>query len=455
MPNDQYQLGELLGRGGMGQVHAARHRSGRLVAVKRVRNTLSSDRFVIERLGDEARLLCAISHPNVVRALDHGTSSDGMPFLVMDRAHGTPLNHLIAQRGPLPLDRLAAIAAQLFAGLTAIHDAQIVHADLKSHNVLVDDVDIVTIIDFGLARTLIQDPATVGLIAGTPAYMAPEVIAGAHPTIAADVYSAAAIVYEMLTGTTPFTGHLSTILTRQLSEPVQPPSQRIPSRRISPAVDRAVLRALDASPAARFASVTEFAAALLGALAGRSDPELAGGSEVFDPPIAQRTLTPVAQRTLTPVAQRTLTPVAHAATERIGPRRIAERIAGPLAGRPDDGSDERTDAMISAALSHAQRLIEDRRIPQAMRSLEGTLAALSPLGQIDASCTGAWRIETVLAALYDSIGKQERARRLALVAYRHALRSGCPLAEGRAGALVDRLVARSRRLARGSVGSPR
>src|SRR5215471_11565561 len=135
MPTDQYQLGELLGSGGMGQVHAARHRSGRLVAVKRVRNTLSSDQLLVERLTDEARLLGAVSHPNVVRAIDHGTDSNGMPFLVMDRAHGTPLNQLIDDHGPLPQERVVAIASQLFAGLAAIHGARIVHADLKSHNV--------------------------------------------------------------------------------------------------------------------------------------------------------------------------------------------------------------------------------------------------------------------------------------------------------------------------------
>src|SRR4051812_10536510 len=192
----QYQLGEFLGQGGMGQVHAARHRSGRAVVIKRVRSTLSSDQLLAARLTDEARLLRAVSHPNVVRALDHGIGHDGRPFLVMDRAHGTPLYDVIAARGPLPHERLAAIASQLFAGLAAIHAAGIIHADLKSNNVLVDEVDIVTIIDFGLACTVSASPDTSDLIAGTPAYMAPEMIAGAYPTIAGDVYAAATIVYE-------------------------------------------------------------------------------------------------------------------------------------------------------------------------------------------------------------------------------------------------------------------
>ncbi|TMQ21491.1 MAG: hypothetical protein E6J91_02615 [Deltaproteobacteria bacterium] len=398
MLNDQYQLGELLGRGGMGQVHAARHRSGRLVAVKRVRNTLSSDRLMVDRLSDEARLLRTISHPNVVRAIDHGTDPDGMPFLIMDRAHGTALHQLIAQRGPLPLEQVATIASQLCGGLTAVHDARVVHADLKSHNVLVDDVDIVTIIDFGLARSIAEASAQTDLVAGTPAYMAPEVIAGAHPSVASDLYAAAAIVYEMLTGSTPFCGHISTILTRQLSEPAEAPSQRAPSRRISPAIDRVLLHALDR-----------------GALAGRSGPVLAVGSDFWvDQPTVRQ-------------------------PPRVAPRAATERLG--------------SDAIICAALSQADGLIEARRLAEAAHGLETTLAALTPDVHSDAPrCADAWRIETVLAALYEVLGKQERARRLALVAYRHALQSGCPLAQGRAGTLVDRLVARS--IPRGRTPAP-
>jgi hypothetical protein len=111
-----------------------------------------------------------------------------------------------------------------------------------------------------------------------------------------------------------------------------------------------------------------------------------------------------------------------------------------------------TDGIISAVLAHAEQLIASHCVAQAVKELEVTLEHLVPSLNLD-SPTGAavWRIESVLAALYDSLGKQDRARRLALVSYRHALKTGCPLAEERAGVLVDRLVARSRRLARGSV----
>jgi len=428
----QYQLGELLGQGGMGQVHAARHRSGRAVVIKRVRNTLSSDQLLAERLADEARLLRAVSHPNVVRVLDHGIGHDGRPFLVMDRAHGTPLYDVIAARGPLPLDRLAAIASQLLAGLAAIHAAGIVHADLTSSNVLVDEVDIVTIIDFGLARAMSASPDTADQIAGTPAYMAPEMIAGAYPTIAGDVYAAATIVYEMLTATTPYSGHISTILARQLCEPVEPPSQRAPDRGISPAIDGVVLRALDQSPDARYPSATAFAEALDAALAGRPEPALAAGSGLWRNPTL-RGLAP----TRAPAPSAASLPPRTACLE---PQDVGQHAVAR--------SQHPANAIISKALATAHRLIDGHRLAEAAQVLEAARAALAPAVDADApDCTGAWRLETVLAALYDTTGKQDRARRMALVAYRHAVRSGCPLAEARARELVDRLV-RSRRVAR-------
>ncbi len=464
MPNDQYRLGELLGRGGMGQVHAARDGSGRTVAVKRVRNTLAGDPLVLDRLVDEARLLCTISHPNVVRALDHGTGRDGMPFLVMDRAHGTPLHQLIGDRGPLPMERLAPITAQLFAGLTAIHDAQIVHADLKSHNVLVDDVDIVTIIDFGLARRIAGAPHLAGMIAGTPAYMAPEVISGAQPDVAADIYAAGTIVYEMLTGTTPFTGHISTILSRQLSEPIEPPSRRAPARRISAALDAVVLRALDRTPAARFPTVAELAWAFRAALTGGGAlaPVPAPGDAPepwLDAPTVQRQAsTPTVPYELDHAELPQVLiddPPSRAPNGSASP--ISHSVTSPLPIDPSSdplrGRDEQLEARISLALAKAQRLIERRSLGEAIDSLETTLAALSVSREVR-RVSDAWRIETVLAALYDATGRQERARRMALVAYRHALRTGCALAENRAGALLDRLAMGSRRRPRGT-GRPR
>src|SRR5438094_225913 len=239
----KYELGELIGRGGMGQVHSAKDRYGRAVVVKRLRNTLRGNLNLAERLEDEARLLGRILHHNVVRAVDRGSDSDGAPYLVMDHAAGISLGRLIDREGPLTVQRAFAIASQLLAGLAAIHEAGVVHADMKSSNVLVDDNDRVMIIDFGLARTFTVDPHRDGVVAGTPAFMAPEVLSGAQPTVASDIYAVGAMVYEMLTGTTPFAGS-SDIFGAHLHEPVIAPSLRAPDRGISAAVDRLVMRAL-------------------------------------------------------------------------------------------------------------------------------------------------------------------------------------------------------------------
>lgn len=448
MPNEQYQLGELLGRGGMGQVHIARHRSGRLVAVKRVRDTLSLDPVVVDRLTDEARLLRSVSHPNVVRALDDGTGSDGKPFLVMDRAHGTPLNQLIAQHGVMPRERLRAIASQLFAGLAAIHDAQIVHADLKSHNVLVDEVDIVTIIDFGLARAVSATPDDNDLVAGTPAYMAPEMIAGAQPTVAADIYAMSTILYEMMTGSTPFTGHISTILTRQLSEAVEPPSQRAAGRGITSALDRVIMRGLAPSPAARYATVRELSAAFDAALEdSEDDPTLARGSVVHipRPTVLHR---PRRQPAIVNPA-----PARRAAPQLPASSDTATDHTARLVRAPDESPVPRTESTIALALDRARALIDQHRPALAIDQLETTLAELAPAIDSDEPISASvWRLQTVLAALYESLGLWDHARRMARVAFLHALRTGCPIAEGRTRGLVDRLVVRPRRLARGSAG---
>ncbi|MEO8704686.1 MAG: serine/threonine-protein kinase [Kofleriaceae bacterium] len=412
-------MGALLGRGGMGQVHIARHKSGRLVAIKRVRKTLSHDQLVTDRLTDEAKMLRRVQHPNVVRALDDGRSADGQPFLVMDRAHGTPLDQIIAKLGPLPQSRIAAIATQLLAGLGAIHAAGVVHADVKSSNVMVDDIDHVTIIDFGLARTVTRSHLN-GLIAGTPAYMAPEIIAGEAPSIASDIYGAGAIIYELLTGTPPYSGQLPTILARQLTEAIDPPSQRAPKRGISAELDQVVLRALDKTPAARYPNVRELCSALEEAL--YRDPGLP---------------------TLVDLLEIT-------ATRDFWGGCTVAAPAKPVTGEPTRVI-QSPSTIIAETLSTVRDLMGKHDLLGAIRELERSLTTLPPnivTGEIDPDV---WRIESVLAALYDHSGRCEGARRMARVAFQHALRSGSESAQLRTRELLTRLSSRpGGRIARGS-----
>jgi eukaryotic-like serine/threonine-protein kinase len=261
----EYEIGALLGRGGMGQVHVARHASGRRVVVKRLRDTLSLDPRLMARLGDEGRVSRRVCHPNVVRVYEHGVSADGTPFIVMEHARGTTLRKLVLEQGPLTLARIRGLVSQLLAGLGAIHDAGIVHADIKSSNIIVDTVngaDHLTIIDFGLARTRTsQGPVhDDGIIVGTPEYIAPEMLRGEAPTVCSDLYSAAIVAYELIVGLTPFGGDdVLEVLRRQIAEPVELPAAA--RALIPPQLERVVLRALDKDPARRYPNARSLAIA--------------------------------------------------------------------------------------------------------------------------------------------------------------------------------------------------
>ncbi|MEO7092179.1 MAG: serine/threonine-protein kinase, partial [Polyangiales bacterium] len=355
MMKDRYEVGDLLGRGGMGQVHLARHRAGPLVAIKQVRDTLSFDPLVCDRLANEAGLLRRVRHPNVVRAVDSGHDDNGAPFLVMDRAHGTPLDAVLAKTGALPIERVAVIARQLLGGLAAIHAAGVVHADVKSSNIMIDDEDHIVIIDFGLARA----PSRMdlkGLIAGTPSYIAPEVITGESPAFAADIYGAGAVLYELLTGELPFRGPTAVVLTRQLHDVVQAPSERAPLREITAEIDAVVLRALARDPGARFASMGELADAL-------------------DHAFAVAPLAPSID-----LLELTAT---------------RDFWGGVTTARPAPAAPA-TDAIIDGALERVRASLESHDRRGAIHIIETTLAELQP--HIDAELTPmAWRLETVLA----------------------------------------------------------
>jgi serine/threonine protein kinase len=414
---DRYQMGDLLGRGGMGQVHMARHRSGHLVAIKRVRDTLSGDLVIRDRLANEATLLRRVKHPNVIRALDAGQDTDGTPYLVMVPVSGGSLAQL-AKQGPLPLARIASITEQLLAGLAAIHAAGVVHADIKSSNVMIDDTDHVQIIDFGLARTMSRFESN-GMIAGTPSYMAPEVIAGDPATVAADIYAVGAIVYELLTGTPPFRGPLAAILVRQLHETVEAPSKRGATVGVTAELDAVVLRALSREPRDRHASANELAAAFASAFADESAPELPDLIELS-----------------------TTRDFWGAATI----RREAKPVDAELQGaetRPLDAN-----IIITSALDRVRAHVDAKDVDSAIKDLETTLSMLrSPEEDVTPSV---WRLESVLAALYDHTGRREAATRVARLAHHHALRG---MAEGpklRTREILDRISARPQRMARGS-----
>jgi serine/threonine-protein kinase len=265
---DRYVLCHVLGAGGMGVVFRAFDRErGHDVAIKLLHPRHAKDARATRRLAAEYHAGSCVHHPNVVAVLDTGTAADGTPFIVMELVRGRSLDRLIQAGSQLPLRRAATIVRQILAGLQALHNAGFVHGDVKSSNVLVDESDTVKLIDLGLARSPDTGGPSVDRVAsGTPEYMAPEVICGEGAMPASDLYAAGVVCYQLLTGTTPFEGGTSReILRRQLDDLVVPPSLRCPERNIPIALDRAVMRALEKDPAARYPTAVTFARALAAA----------------------------------------------------------------------------------------------------------------------------------------------------------------------------------------------
>ena len=259
----RYVLRESIGHGGMGTVYLADELAlARRVAVKVMHPWLATQLPMVMKFRGEAVAARKVCHPGVAVVLDCDDIA-GVPYIVMEYVPGRPLGCVIADE-PISVARAIRIALGMLAILDAAHRSGVVHADIKSDNFILDADDRVTLIDFGLARCDGDaDPALSVAISGTPEYMAPEVIRGERPTRAADLYAVGAILYELLTGATPFGGgSASDIMQRHLEDDAVPPSLRDPDRFIPPLLDEIVLRALAKIPSDRFADAEELAAAL-------------------------------------------------------------------------------------------------------------------------------------------------------------------------------------------------
>ncbi len=300
-----FRLVERLGDGGMGAVYRAVHdRLGRVVAIKLLHKDLTSDRGLVGRFFAEARAANTIRHEHVVEVYDFVESGDDVYF-VMEYLKGEDLHDAIhkprtrgraAGAGMEPV-RACAILEQIAAALHATHARNIVHRDLKPENVFLSEKDgrpdFVKIFDFGVAKLDRPDGRSTvqGAVLGTPEYMAPEQASGGAVDGRADIYSLGCIAYEMLTRRQIFGGGTQPeILVRQMT--VTPPPPRTHAPEIPPALDAAVMRALEKDPARRPQSALAFAESLAVAL-GRAlaSPAAFRGPARLTPAGGARTLT--------------------------------------------------------------------------------------------------------------------------------------------------------------------
>jgi tetratricopeptide (TPR) repeat protein/predicted Ser/Thr protein kinase len=204
---ERYHIVQQLGEGGMGEVYLARDRElDRDVALKVIRLDLASHPAILERFKREIQLSSNITHKNILRVYDLGEAG-GVKFLTMQYVAGQDLAALMRREGRLPLPRAVDIFRQICEGLQAAHEQGVIHRDLKPQNILIDGRGHVAIADFGLAKSFEYASLTeAGKVIGTPHYMSPEQVKGVALDQRSDIYSLGIILYEMLTGTVPFTG---------------------------------------------------------------------------------------------------------------------------------------------------------------------------------------------------------------------------------------------------------
>jgi serine/threonine protein kinase len=211
----RYRIEEAIGAGGTGVVYRATDVTlHEAVALKMLRPDLvAADARAQDELKHELRLARRVSHRNVVRTHDFGTS-DGVAFITMEFVEGTPLSTVLSQRGALSTAVVTALAKQLLRALEAAHEQGVVHGDLKPANLLVAPDGLLKVTDFGVATLMrkphaagderVSPPHLAGAVVGTPEYMAPELLLGGAPDARSDLYAAGMVLYECLTGATPF-----------------------------------------------------------------------------------------------------------------------------------------------------------------------------------------------------------------------------------------------------------
>lgn len=254
---------------------AADERLDRNVAVKLLKEELSSDPRFVERFRREARSAAALSHPNIASVFDYGEDS-GRYFIVMELVEGRDLARLIREDGPLDAERARSLAAQIARGLGHAHAGGLIHRDVKPHNVIVMEGDRVKVTDFGIARATGESTLTAtGTILGTAQYVSPEQASGETPGPPSDVYCLGIVLFEMVTGAVPFTGDSPiTVALRHVRDDVPAPSTIEPS--VPADIDEIVARATAKQPEQRYPDGNSFAAALAGEPAPPATAELTG-----------------------------------------------------------------------------------------------------------------------------------------------------------------------------------
>jgi predicted Ser/Thr protein kinase len=327
---DRYELGRVLGQGGMARVYRGTDRTlDRPVAIKVLAEPYDRDRGFVQRFRREAQAAARLNHPNIVSVHDSG-SDDGRHFIVMELVEGESLGTRLKRDGPLAPAEAIRIGGAITRALAAAHERGVIHRDMKPSNVMLTEDGGVKVVDFGIARASGAEEITrSGLVLGSAFYVSPEQAQGASGDERSDLYGLGCVLYQMLTGRPPFVADDAVAsLYQHVNERPTPPSSIRP---VPDELERVVLRCLEKDPAHRFASASELETALLAA----SEP-----SSTMPLPVAGEATVPVRRAAGEPTvpvsrgaseAPRAVVPEARVSHRRL-PLRRSWRIAGLAAG---------------------------------------------------------------------------------------------------------------------------
>ncbi|WP_067469480.1 Stk1 family PASTA domain-containing Ser/Thr kinase [Nocardia amamiensis] len=273
--SSRYELGEIIGFGGMSEVHKARDiRLSRDVAIKVLRADLARDPTFYLRFKREAQNAAALNHPAIVAVYDTGEAEvDGgpLPYIVMEYVDGDTLRDIVRGKGPLPPRRAMEVVADVCAALDFSHKAGIVHRDMKPANIMINRSGAVKVMDFGIARAIADssNPMTqTAAVIGTAQYLSPEQARGETVDARSDVYSVGCVLFEILTGEPPFTGDSPIAVAYQhVREDPRLPSHVLPG--VPRELDSVVLKAMSKNPANRYQTAAEMRADLIRVLGGQ------------------------------------------------------------------------------------------------------------------------------------------------------------------------------------------
>jgi beta-lactam-binding protein with PASTA domain/predicted Ser/Thr protein kinase len=272
---ERYEIGGVLGRGGMAEVHRGRDlRLGREVAVKVLRSDLARDPSFQVRFRREAQASASLNHPAIVAVYDTGedrTATGATPYIVMEYVEGETLRDVLRREGPLPPERAMSLSADICGALDFSHRNGIVHRDVKPGNVMITPQGTVKVMDFGIARAVSDSAATMtstAAVIGTAQYLSPEQARGESVDARSDVYSMGCLLYELVAGEPPFTGDSPVSVAYQhVREDPRVPSTINPG--IPAELDAILLKAMSKNPANRYQSAADMRSDLLRALAGQ------------------------------------------------------------------------------------------------------------------------------------------------------------------------------------------